>query len=92
VDNFQLVCYVDFLFQVITEEESEASLADDSSTSASSTTTTTVMEPRIPDLSASTVMRNMLAEAMEEQSSSHSSEQSSQTAGRDQHSPVSSLR
>jgi hypothetical protein len=67
-------------------------MADDSSTSASSTTTTTVMEPRVPDLSASTHMRNMLAEAMEEQSSSHSSEQSSQTAGRDQQSPVSSLR
>lgn len=82
-----------FLSQVIHEEESEASLADDSSTSASSTTTTTVMEPpRMPDLSASTHMRNMLAEAMEEQSSSHSSEQSSQTAGRDQNSPVSSVR
>ncbi|CAB3382576.1 Hypothetical predicted protein [Cloeon dipterum] len=76
---------------VINEEESEASLADDSSTSASSTTTTTVMEPRVPDLTASVHMRTMLAEAMEEQASSNSSEKSSQTAGRDQHSPVSSL-
>ncbi|XP_059476041.1 TATA element modulatory factor-like isoform X2 [Neocloeon triangulifer] len=79
--------------EVINEEESEASLADDSSTSASSTTTTTVMEPRVAaiELTASAHMRTMLAEAMEEQASSHSSEHSSQTAGRDQHSPVSSL-